>query len=420
MFSLRVSFGRTRGSELTKLNLISTSLLGSLLVRRNYAIIHKVNPSVFDEGIPRNTALKLLKHELWFVSNHKKLQTLDPRLDNLVNILSSHRFPTNIDKRKMVKELYTLIIQNRINDDELYKAIQSALRSAKIVNVNVPKAEVVSAHDNRQKQNNHIPTDIKPQGNSKLDNILQQFLEVKDSNFNELYQLVSNLIEESSEYQKFSANAEKKVGISNEIDITTLEDYLHKVSTKQKQKKEVLKKKKKVYDWNHSVEKLQNYSGGHLLFQGIESNNVFRNKSWRDITNSLPSLLKPKAAPSNEFLFLNLRDNSESIKNLNSSNRILFNLQKSDLFGMISNSSYTPDEIINRLNILKVQNWKLLGRLYESPEILVLEKRTTMNKSYRSTYLLVITSIGIISLIIFFNSSRKEDKNDIENRTKKS
>lgn len=357
-----------------------------------------------------------LKKKLWVISNSKGTTKHNRQLDDIIKQLSQNRFPADSNSKQISHELYILMLQNRISDNEINKAIKDSMKDEVIVNVKVPKIPRMNKVDKTAKSS-HIPHDLEPQQNTGFDDILRQIAEMDHSNSNELYQIVTNLIEESNEIQKFSSNASKDPNDINQININVLESYINKVKTRQKQKKSLLEEQKKIYDWSNNIDSPLRYESRNLL-QEMQTKSIF---SWKYLFNSLRKKKLLKSPTSNDdyqYLFINLKTNTEHIRNSNESNNYLMHLQQSDLLNIINRASVTPDEVTKRLKDLEAENWELLGNIMDSPEVLIFSK-SQEKKAINSTYVLLLSLlIPLFSIPLIYNKSDTtktvNKKNDLE------
>lgn len=385
---------------------------------RRYATHSNAKKLNIKQLTPELKSIDQLKKKLWIISNSKGTTEHNQQVHDIIKQLSQNRFPANLNIKQISHELYILMLQNRISDKEINKAIKDSLKDEVIVNVKVPKiprdVKVI-----KTAKTTHIPHDLEPQQNTGFDNILRQIAEMDHSNSNELYQIITNLIEESNEFQEFSTNASNNPKDINQININVLESYINKVKTKQKQKKSLLEEQKKVYDWNNNIDSPIGYESRNLLRE-MQSKSIFNGKR---LFNSWKNLLQIKNSPSNDnhqYLFINLKTNSETIRNGNESNNYLMHLQQSDLLNIINRASVTPDELTQRLNDLQTQKWKLLGNIMDSPEVLIFSK-SQEKKTLNQTFVLLLSLIiPLVAIPLIYNNSdstkpvNKKDHSEVD------
>ena len=121
----------------------------------------------------------------------------------------------------------------------------------------------------------------------------------------------------------------------------------------------------------------------------------------------------------NEYLFMNLKTNSESVETYNETTHSLIHLQQSDLLNIINRSSITPEEVLKRLKELQNKNWKLMGNITDSPEVLMFEKPNSNKKfpRYKYTIFLFLTGVTFIPLISYYRNFSHQDRKLSSTRT---
>ncbi|KAG0671532.1 hypothetical protein C6P45_000364 [Maudiozyma exigua] len=367
---------------------------------RKYATHSNPQKSRVEQPTSGPTSVDELKKQLWIMSNSKGTIENNQQLNEIIKQLSKSRFPANLNIKQVSHELYILMLQNRISNGEINKAIKDSMRDEIIVNVKVPKVPLTTKVHNTSNAT-HIPHDLEPQQNTGFDNIIRQIAEMDHSNSNELYQIVTNLIEESNEIQEFNSNATTNPKDVNQININVLENYINNVKTKQKQKKSLMEEQKKVYDWSNNVDSPMRYESRNLL-QEMQPKSIFTGKllhsSWRRILR----FRYPPATDNHQYLFINLKTNTEAIRSSKESNNYLMHLQQSDLLNIINRASMTPDEVTKRLKELQTENWELLGNIMDAPEILIFSKQQE-SKATSPTYTLLLSIIPLIAIPLIYD-----------------
>ncbi|CAB4252706.1 Mrx4p KABA2_02S02508 [Maudiozyma barnettii] len=365
------------------------------------------------------TVVKQLKKKIYVMANSKGPIKNDTQFNDALKQLSVNRFPSTLSPKQISNELYVLILQNRVSDNEIYRAIQNSRKDGDIVNVKVPKTQYSKKKiQNTKTHKNPIPRDLKPQKTSEFDNLLQEILEIDHNHSNELHQILSNIIEESNELQEFKSQSLGIEHDNNQINIKILETYLHNIRNKQDQKKSVLEAQKKVYDWNHSFDSLHTYNSKNISVE-MEPQRLFNREFWMSYVNKYFSNSKVQPIKESEYLFMNLKTNSESVETYNETTHSLIHLQQSDLLNIINRSSITPEEVLKRLKELQNKNWKLMGNITDSPEVLMFEKPNSNKKfpRYKYTIFLFLTGVTFIPLISYYRNFSHQDRKLSSTRT---
>lgn len=362
---------------------------------------------IFQTQTPKEQALRLFKNELWLMANEKYPGSSNAQLREVVDILGQGRFPAGLGLKQIVREIYTLTLQHRITSDDMYNAIKQVRRKSSIVNVAMPTSAKTTKRTAVGKTpkttGDHIPGDIHPQSNAELDTILQQILELRDSDSNELYQVLSNMIEESNESQKFVSEAAPGAKAdTKDINIKTLEDYLKLISKRQQQREFVVKQQKKIYDWNRALE--ESSTAPHRQLDAIMSGSIRYGSAadatlgrvFKEIWKSLTSVEDSTAS---QYMLFNAKTNREALKTHSEVSHALMLLQKTDVINIANRASRDQKDIVTKLRELETQQWQPLGTILDAPDTIVLQKK--VRKRFSTAFWTLVALTGVIIPVVY-------------------
>ena len=290
----------------------------------------------------------------------------------------------------------------------MYNAIKQVRRKSSIVNVAMPASAKTTKHTAVSKapkaKGDHIPGDIHPQNNAELGSVLQQILELRDSDSNELYQVLSNMIEESNESQKFVSEAAPGVKAdAKDINIKTLEDYLKLISRRQQQREFVVKQQKKIYDWNRALE--ESSTAPHRQLDAVMSGSIRYGSAadatlgrvFREIWKSLTSM---EDSTTSQYMLFNAKTNKEALKTHSEISHALMLLQKTDIINIANRASRDQKDIVSKLKELETQQWEPLGTILDAPDTIILEKK--VRKRFSTAFWTLVALTGAIIPVVHF------------------
>lgn len=323
--------------------------------------------SVFLPNLQRNIAIKRFKENL---SRTVECNFLPPNgsfeheaLDKLIKKTSGSKEIGN----KSVREIYNLILQRRINDDEIYSIIAKISQNS-VINVSVPKKLVVEQSVEGSKGNIEPFFTIHPEGEDHLSNVLNTIQEYKSSTLKlqsiETIGVPTNTITGSS-----------KEALQTNIDIKSLRKYLQRAEKEEKQRKHYAWEKQKHYNWEERFSNSFKISPGRLFF--ADDKIIAKTRGWPNISkvffNESSVASSQIYNDSKELLIYNLSEQSKHILPEGNKNSI-FNINYKDLFGVINGSGYLPEEILPTINNFETAGWKLVGVLYDNSASLVFQR----------------------------------------------
>lgn len=362
--------------------------------RRTYqkAIPYKLRSwsDVINSETPRQEKIKYFKQYLQSSLNNKV--PIPQEFKAIILRLSNRRIKEGQSSISIRKELQKLILQRRISDDQIYNCIME-LSNKKIVNVTVPH------HIEKQEGDvKKLNIDLKPTSNDDFKDLfqkLEEHLTGKSRNTNDLYQIISNLLEESKEREDLSFSSEHH---TNNVNLHSLHDYLNKIDTQEKQKQAVINAEKRLYDWKNTIEPL-NMTTSQLFFNSIKLSKIGKiisNKAYEEGN---------KKSIRCDYLILDLKDNSKIIKDFQNL-RASLNIQDRDVIGILNNSKQAPDIVLNKIKKLEKSQWKPVGNVYGNNEQIVFKRISKSSldgeQKNRKTYSIIISCLLAMSVYIWY------------------
>ncbi|CCK72264.1 uncharacterized protein KNAG_0J01830 [Huiozyma naganishii CBS 8797] len=335
--------------------------------------------TLFNAKLPKKTVVNQFKkilreknHSPKSVKGDKPVQShFDKLSTTIVEKYGSKRDANNGTRSTGV--LYQLILQNRIKDDQLYEGIVS-FASCQTTNVAEPNKVDIPQSSKRTGPIKSIPLDIHKSKNVNIEQILDRLerqLLKKSHKTNELYQVLSNIIEEADEFS--NKPRDHDVVEDRNINILALERYLKKVEEEKEQKQHVIREQEKIYNWNQFAQENKPLLAGQSVLQRYFVNsNPFTKmvKGWNRLFDSS----KVNTTASNEeFMIYDMKRGEESLLK-NKDGRIPYNLGQRGYLGIVNSSHYTPDEISAVVKKYENNSWVLVGNIYNANEKLVFKK----------------------------------------------
>lgn len=155
------------------------------------------------------------------------------------------------------------------------------------------------------------------------------------------------------------------------------------------------------------------------------------NRPWKRLQNGISIFLntkrgKKKAGNSKRVfqgnnILLHSLENNKDVTLSNNIDHGVFNINFTDLFGVINASGYSPDRVLKEINDIELKGWKCVGNLYDNNKIVVfqssyplLEDGKASGKSFTNpkTFLISLTAL-LASFFAFYRyrlSQREESK----------
>ena len=346
---------------------------------------------LFKEDTPKAQSVKRAKKILAKVSDGKYDGITDPKLEHFITVLSRDRVPNNATLRNRSRQLYSLIIRNKITDDEVYEAIRETSKGSNniIVNVKLPKSteqhSLPLKKNSKQKSFNGI-RGLHPQEENQFNKILEKIENNSIHHTNDLYQILSNLIEESNEMQIFQgSHGGGHTGVGSKgkaINLQYLEDYLTQLEKNERQKNLYLKEQQRVYDWSQtSASDTAIPSGVQLLFNSRDKRGSRRPFQMGDIfsfrSNLSSGWIGPNSSVSpSKYLFLNLKDGTKDIKVVKDTNYSGYSIDYRDLLGIVNSVGSMHEDVFSQIQKVGEDGWVPIGNLHDEPKIVVFKRNS--------------------------------------------
>ncbi|CCF59641.1 hypothetical protein KAFR_0H02320 [Kazachstania africana CBS 2517] len=322
---------------------------------------------LFDPDRPRDASVRSFKILLKLSAESKLVIEKYPRYEKLLKTLSTQKVKSQASMSTIARKLYTLAVQRRISDEDIYSALLKVL-DEDIINVLIPKVPPTGTTTSTNKTRKPVfDIGLHPENTDYLDVILEQ-LEKNTVNTNDLYQIISNIIEESNEREGLQPNEK---GNTKDINLNSLKNYLHEIDIQNTHKNLFLTEQKKTYDWNRPKEPLH-FSGGNILFDSVAKTNVklpiskLQNKAIDIIFNLPPRFGKNKR----KCLLFNLKDQKSSIEKLELNDRSLDIVFQGHL-GIINASQIQPEYVKQVINDVEKKGWNAAGFVKNNPEMII-------------------------------------------------
>lgn len=338
------------------------------LLTRSYASVRRKGldwTPVFDPNTPKKQALKLFKKCLLQSIERDNTPAEHSPASRAIQVLSSER-------KVSTKELCGLIMQHRIDEHSLWKAIEIAIQSD-LGNVVVPKKiGRQNTQSNGKKQQQLLK--IRPQKKDSIQKVLNKIQSVESH---------QQLSDSATIFPNHGAPIDKKDASEARsdqpqgIDVKSLEKYLHKVEEQGSKRRKYAWEQAKKYNWELNFQGPLDLSAGQILFTAPGDRRVKKNliSKLLPLVSSTAAHLPQKLAADEqkELLVYELATKTKRITALSDDNS-LFNINYKDLFGIINSSGSAPEETLSVINQFESEGWKLIGDLYDQSQNLVFQR----------------------------------------------
>lgn len=442
----------------------------STLEKNNIDDLNQSLRTIFNPKIDKSVVIKefkLLVNKLNTSSNifyEKKhcIQELDIIKNLLLDVFGSKyqvELDTKVRLQTISEELKAIIESNKINNEVIFQRI-AQFRNTQPINVNVPlnatktkssttlgekvlqpslslslgntnghsknttNNAIIVEKDRNNHNNNSTFTNINKVNTNNKNNGQNDILEIldkleshllnKNTNTNDLYQIFSNMLEETKPENQLGKHLQSSSD-SDIINLDYLKSYLNKIETQEYQKKVVLKEQQRIYNWNTSVAAMNKTN--KLVLNDILS--LFNPLTWimSDKNRRIRSLWGVKN--SNYFTEYKIYDlQTDKTTNYNTkSERFPLNIEHKDMFEIINNAQLYPEFILSKLKSQQTDNWRLVGSLFNDPNKIIFKRMiSTSNISYFSYILksvcIVISCNILYKTCICFFDWKKEIKSE--------
>lgn len=377
--------------------LILISKSNSWFLYRSYVKPSKVSPNwdvLFNPKTSKPQSMKIFRQKLSDSIDGSVDPTTNPQMMVSLEFLFQRASVPTKNFRKSLTALYRLILQRRIPDDDIYRAIAQATRES-VINLTVPK-EI-----DRVDKGQHRPFfQIHPGKDEHLGKVLKGIR--NDDNAQ------SKPITRRDLFQEREVHASSN--IQSHIDLGSLQEYLDKAEQGKKHQKYAWEEQRK-YRWDYASGDLPKMSAARILFPGSAKTPrrpmlKMGQLLWRLSPSTGSSYDSRSQQKPKDLLIYNLDKHSKVVIPPTHSNSI-FNINYRDLFGVINSSGRAPQETLDIINKLENDGWTLIGDLYDNSESIVFQraagsskkrKHTRLSKAKAACTLLLFTAMGYIAL----------------------
>lgn len=411
--------------------------------------------TIFDPSIDRSAVIKEFKllvdslntssNVLYEKKNNK--QDLDIVKKLILNVLGP-KYQYEINKtatlQTISRKLKTIIESNKISDKVIFQRI-TKFRETQPINVNIPlNAKKANTKTNLEKydlqpslslslgQTNNNDKNITSrtlattEGRSDSSDDMNTFattnkvnvtnkkntqndileildkLEIhllnKNTNTNDLYQIFSNMLEETKPENLLGKHLQSPSD-RDIINLDNLTSYLNKIETQEYQKKVVLKEQQRIYNWNKSITAMNKTN--ELILNDILS--LFNPISW--ITSNknrrIRSFWGTKSSNQiicTEYKIYDLQTN-KTMNYDTKLERFPLNIDYKDMFEIINNAQLSPEVALSKLKNQQTDDWRLVGSLFNEPNKIIFKRMIKSNNTSYFSYILkgvfIVISCGI-------------------------
>ncbi|AJW00419.1 hypothetical protein H802_YJM1356P00111 [Saccharomyces cerevisiae YJM1356] len=385
--------------------------------------------NIFDSKTPDSVRIKAFKNTIYQSAMGKGKTKFSAMEINLITSLV--RGYKGEGKKNAINPLQTnvqilnkLLLTHRLTDKDILEGMNLA---AGPVNVAIPRDITPQEEKKKVELRNRKAEnmDLHPSRKMHIKELLHS-LNVDMCNDEEVYQKISLYLQKNEE-SRTSVGASQQNHV--DIDINSLKRYLQNIEKKARQKSAIDKQKKnqaRIYQWNtQSFSEIVPLSAGNILFKREP------NRLWKRLQNGISVFLgsngggkksktTKKVLQGNNILLHSLENNKDMTLS-NNFDHSVFNINFTDLFGVINASGSPPDRVLNEINEIELKGWKCVGNLYDNNKIVVfqssnplLEDTKIPQKSFtNSKRFLISLSALLASFFAYYRyrlSQRQESK----------
>ncbi|CAI4054252.1 hypothetical protein SUVZ_16G1190 [Saccharomyces uvarum] len=375
---------------------------------------------VFDSKTLKSRRIKAFKHAVYQSAIGKGKVSFSPMEVDLITCLVNRGLkggdkqdPANSLQDKLLllnKSLLTL----RLSDKDILEGMDSV---SVPVNVAIPRD--ITSQEEKQKvelQRRKLENiDLHPSNKVHIEELLHS-LNIDTNEHEEIYRKVSLYLQKNEE-NKNSMGPSQHDHV--DIDLNSLKKYLQNIEKKAYQKNAIDKRKKsqtRIYEWStDSFSESVPLTAGNILFKRKPS------RPLKGLANRISTFLNPnkggkkvgngeKALKGSRLLLHSLDDN----KDITVSTELdygFFNINFTDLFGVINASGYPPERVLDQINGIELKGWKCVGNLYDNNKTIVFQSKDPFCKeegraskrlsTARKTFFISITTL-IVSFYAYY------------------
>ncbi|CAL9730047.1 hypothetical protein MOUN0_I05292 [Monosporozyma unispora] len=364
----------------------------------------------------KNIVRKLSANPTPLLLDQKDLEVIKKLMLNVLGTQYNKRQPNAITIQSLSTKLNYKIQRGKINNNLIVKRIVQ-FKETQPINVNIPLKVPRPQINNPSKKIKLKPSlslSLKDTTQGKTDivevlDMLEAHLLNNTRNQNDLYQIFSNILEETNPENLVGKTSHKTMD-NDTINLEYLTSYLNRMETQESQKQSVLKEQQRVYNWNQSVKNMNQTN--KLILNDIVS--LFNPLTWltkknKSLQRSVWNLNSLKQIIESEYMVLDLKTGNKE-KYDNKAERLPINTQNKDMFEIVNNSQLPPEVTLSKIKSEQQNNWKLLGTLYSNNEKVIFEKRITRTKRSYLSYILGTATLLMISGVSYESYTKRQQK----------
>ncbi|KOG96150.1 Mrx4p DI49_5297 [Saccharomyces eubayanus] len=386
---------------------------------------------VFDSKILKSGRIKAFKHAVYQSAVGKGKANFSPMEVDLITRLVNRGLkeggkqdPANSLQDKLLLLNKSLLTQ-RLSDKDILEGMNSV---SVPVNVVIPRditsqEEKLKVELQRRKLEN---IDLHPSSQVHIEELLRS-LNIDTNKHEEIYREVSLYLQKNEDSKNSMGPSQHDHA---DIDLNSLKKYLQNIEKKAYQKNVIDKRKKnqtRIYEWSaDSFSESVPLTAGNILFKRRPS------RPLKHLANRISTFLNSnkrgkkvgngeKAMKGSRLLLHSLDDNKDITVSAEFDYGF-FNINFTDLFGVINASGYPPERVLDQINDIELKGWKCVGNLYDNTKTIVFQSSDPLFKeegraskrpsTARKTIIISITT-SIVSLYAYYRyrlSQLKEAK----------
>lgn len=345
----------------------------------------------------RDSALTIEGVKKLVLSDDKNSNNLDTNSVTyavLKDICQNHGI-SKVNASNASRNVKLLLLQKRLSDQDILKCLEKYNKPDVISNIKLPSKESTTTVTKPKVEIHPYKSKIPPSLVNK----------VKTKDKSEKIDIIKKLQEE--------------VGKSEDIDLQSLRQYLNLVEKREEQLKQMQKIEKRMYKWK-DVDKQVDLTAGKLLFskqdKAPKKTNIKVRRYMTKINGILDIILRSnkKYRP---ILIIDLENKEQEHKFLGK-NFNLFDVNHTDIYGIINSSPISPEEVLGVITKAENSGFKLIGNIYNQEKKIVFQgaKNVETSSSISPLKLAIISLILGTPLAYFYMNNIQEDKAETNKR----
>ncbi|KAL3235058.1 hypothetical protein RNJ44_02846 [Nakaseomyces bracarensis] len=279
----------------------------------------------------------------------------------------------NVDIVNATRNVKLLLLQKRLSDNDIMKSLEKFSSSTVISNIKMPAK---GSKNNTSKPIVKIHPD-----KSKTPSSLVNKVHIKDGNGKT--DIINKLKEEARK--------------SEDIDLQSLQQYLNLVEKREEQQRKMKKIEKRMYNWK-DVDEQFDLTAGQLLFSKedkVTAKSNIKVRRFMSRFNPILDILLRSKKRYRPVLIVDLESKEHDHKLLGK-NFNLFDVNHSDIYGIINSSKVNPEEVLAVITKSEEEGFKLMGNIYNQENKLVFQGKNNSEASFSFSPL----KLGILSLLL--------------------